>query len=120
MAFNPPGSPVTSRTRIVELARQTRVDNLATFPEFEALEDVPGHGLTVGVATIVENSRAAAMVVTGADKQTAFGRLASSGGYDPQWPATAYRLIPGAALYADSAACGSAGQDATEANPEGP
>ena len=34
IAFNPPGSPRDSRSRIVELAEQTRRDNLATFPDF--------------------------------------------------------------------------------------
>jgi len=104
VAFNPPGSSRESRTRVVELAKQTRMDNLATFPDFTGLDEVPTHGITVGIATIAEQSAAAAMVLIGADKQTAFRRLTAGDGYDPDWPATVYRLIDGAALYVDAAA----------------
>ena len=104
VAFNPPGSAVGSRTRIVELAEQTRRDNLATFPAYRGLDDVPTHGLTVGIATIAELSAAASMILIGADKQTAFRRLTSGDGYDPEWPATVWHLIPGAQLFVDDAA----------------
>ncbi|WP_375000877.1 6-phosphogluconolactonase [Aeromicrobium sp. CTD01-1L150] len=104
VAFNPPGTPRTARTRIVELAETTRADNLQTFPAFEAVEDVPRHGVTVGPATIVDSSRELAMVVTGEDKHTAFRRLADAADYDPFWPATVVHGGPPATLYADTAA----------------
>ena len=44
VAFNPQGSPADSITRIVTLAEQTRRDNLATFPDFASLDEVPRHG----------------------------------------------------------------------------
>lgn len=106
VAFNPPGSEVTSGTRIVELAQQTRIDNLATFPEFTGIDDVPRHGVTVGIATIATQSKAAAMVVIGTGKQLAYRRLTDGSGYDPAWPATVYRVIGDTALYADEAATG--------------
>lgn len=106
VAFNPPGSSVDSRTRIVELAEQTRRDNLATFPDFGGIDAVPTHGVTVGIGTIAELSADAAMILVGADKRHAFARLTETVGYDPSWPATVYRLIPGAVLYADAAAAG--------------
>ena len=105
VAFNPPGSPATSRTRIVELARQTRADNLATFPDFAGLDDVPRHGVTAGIATIAA-ARASAMLVWGADKRAAQARLAAATGYDPDWPATVWAMCPDATLYADHAATG--------------
>ena len=108
VAFNPPGSSVDSRSRIVELAEQTRRDNLATFPEFPSIDAVPTHGVTVGIATIAELSKAAAMIVLDAGKRGAFDRLTAGEGYDPDWPATVFRLIPGAALHADRAAAGAA------------
>src|SRR3954471_19513220 len=52
VAFLPPGSPLEGRTSVVELAETTRRDNLATFPAFPGLDDVPRHGVTVGLATI--------------------------------------------------------------------
>lgn len=107
VAFNPPGSAQGSRTRITPLADQTRRDNLATFPEFRDLAEVPTHGVTVGIATIAE-ARASAMILWGRDKRLAFQRLAQAQTYDPAWPATAWRLCPDATLYADQAAGGPA------------
>lgn len=106
VAFNPPGSGVDSRTRIVTLAEQTRRDNLATFPDFGDLGHVPTHGLTMGIATIAELSHEAAMILIGPDKQEAYRRLTGGTGYDPQWPATVYHLISDAGLWVDSAAAG--------------
>src|SRR5690606_13344298 len=52
VAFNPPGTPADSITRIVPLAETTRRDNLKTFPDFRSLDEVPRHGVSVGLATI--------------------------------------------------------------------
>ena len=108
VAFNPPGSARDSRTRIVALAEQTRRDNLATFPDFAALAEVPTHGVTVGIATIAD-ARASAMILWGPDKRHAFRRLAAAGRFDPSWPATVWLLCPEATLYTDAAAA--AGED---------
>ncbi len=88
VAFNPPGSPRDSRTRIVELAETTRLDNLATFPTLKRLDRVPGHGITVGIDTIAHHSRRAVMVAHGADKAPSVARLLGARGYEPDWPAT--------------------------------
>ncbi len=106
VAFNPPGSARTSTTRIVELSDETRHDNMATFPDFRTLEQVPRHGLSVGVSTIVDHSRELVMVVTGADKATAFRRLVAAEAYEPDWPATAFVEGKHASLYADRGAAG--------------
>jgi glucosamine-6-phosphate deaminase len=106
VAFNPPGSALTSRTRIVELAEQTRRDNLVTFPGFSDITEVPTHGVTVGIATIAELSSAGAMVLIGADKRKAYAQLTNGDKYESGWPATVYHLIPGAELYVDSEAIG--------------
>jgi glucosamine-6-phosphate deaminase len=104
VAFNPPGSPVDSRTRIVALAEQTRRDNLASFPDFPGLEAVPHHGVTVGIATIARLSRAATMVLCGPGKRVAFSRIAGASSYDPSWPATVLSICSEAVLLADRAA----------------
>lgn len=106
VAFNPPGSARDSTTRIVELSDETRRDNMATFPDFRTLEQVPHHGLTVGVSTIVDRSRELVMVVTGADKATAFRRLTTAERFEPDWPATAFVEGARTSLYADRAAAG--------------
>ncbi len=106
VAFNPPGSDIESDTRVVELAEQTRRDNLATFPDFAGLDEVPTHGVTVGIGTIRRVTKRGAMIAVGADKREAVRRLTEGEGYDPSWPATVYRTIPGVGLYIDEAAAG--------------
>jgi glucosamine-6-phosphate deaminase len=106
VAFNPPGTPADARTRIVDLPDTTRRDNLATFPEFSDLTEVPRHGVTIGVATIAELSARAVLVVTGADKQQAVSRLAAADGYEPSWPASVVAACRDRAVYADQIAAG--------------
>ncbi|HEY0118577.1 MAG TPA: 6-phosphogluconolactonase [Cellulomonas sp.] len=106
VAFNPPGSDRGSTTRIVTLSDDTRRDNMTTFPDFRTLEQVPRHGLTVGISTIVDRSRELVMIVTGADKTTAFRRLTAAQRYEPDWPATAFVEGRRTSLYADRAAAG--------------
>ena len=104
IAFNPPGSSRDSRSRVVKLAEQTRRDNLATFPDFKSLDEVPTHGVTVGIASIAALSKAAAMIVWGEGKRTAYRRISGIRSYDPSWPATIVVECPQAELHADRAA----------------
>ncbi|MEU8133106.1 6-phosphogluconolactonase [Streptodolium elevatio] len=106
IAFNPPGAPEDSTSRIVELADSTRQDNMGTFPDFASLDEVPRHGVTVGVATIVRQSRRAVMVVHGGHKREAVRRLAAATAYEADWPATLVALCREPALYVDRAAAG--------------
>ena len=80
-----PGAPRDGRTAVVELAEPPRLDNLATFPEFESLAEVPRQGVTVGLATIAD-ARALRLVIHGEDKQDAIERLLSLDAFDPAWP----------------------------------
>ena len=105
VAFNPPGSTRSSRTRIVTLAEQTRRDNLATFPRFRSLDEVPRHGVTVGISTIADQSRAAVMIVWGAYRRLAWHRLSRATRYDPDWPASVIAECQDATLYGDRAVC---------------
>jgi glucosamine-6-phosphate deaminase len=104
VAFNPPGTPAHARSRIVDLPDTTRRDNLATFPEFRDLAEVPRHGVTIGVATIADLSARAVLVAAGADKQRAVTRLAAADGYDPSWPASVVAVCRDGAVYVDQAA----------------
>jgi glucosamine-6-phosphate deaminase len=87
VAFNSPGSARNTRTRIVELSESTRRDNLSTFPAFGSIDSVPGHGVTVGIDTIVA-AKEAAMIVWGAGKSVTLARIRKANRYDPDWPAT--------------------------------
>ena len=87
VAFLPPGSPRDGRTSVVRLAESTRRDNLATFPEFETVDDVPEHGVSVGLATIAD-ARRLRLVLHGPDKRAAIDRLLSYSSFDPEWPAS--------------------------------
>jgi glucosamine-6-phosphate deaminase len=106
VAFNPPNSLLTSRTRVVELAESTRRDNLATFPTFRALDEVPRHGLTVGLGTIRRHSRAVALLLLGEGKRHALARTRALAGFDPAWPASFVRLCQAPRIIADAAAAG--------------
>ena len=87
VAFNPPGSGRNSRTRIIELSSETRRDNLQTFPAFGTLDNVPTHGVSVGIDTIVA-AKEAVMIVWGTGKRVTLKRIANSKRYEPDWPAT--------------------------------
>ncbi len=106
VAFNPPGSGRDSITRVTELAEQTRRDNLKTFPDFQSLDQVPRHGVTVGIATIIDQAKSAAMILSGMSKQRAFDVISQATGYDPDWPATVIVECSNAVLYADASAAG--------------
>jgi glucosamine-6-phosphate deaminase len=108
VAFNPPGSPRDSRTRIVELSEQTRRDNLQTFPAFGSIDAVPTHGVSVGIATITA-ARAGAMVLTGASKRESLSRILKAEHYDPQWPATVVHEIAAGEILADREAAAGLG-----------
>lgn len=67
LAFNEPGSSLSSRTRIKSLIEQTRRDN-ARF--FDGLAEVPHHVITQGLGTIMD-ARHVVLLATGARKAQA-------------------------------------------------
>jgi glucosamine-6-phosphate deaminase len=87
VAFNPPGSARDSRTRIIQLSEETRRDNLQTFPVFGTLEQVPTHGISVGIETIA-SAKEAVMIVSGKGKRLTLTRMMSAECYEQDWPAT--------------------------------
>jgi glucosamine-6-phosphate deaminase len=105
VAFNAPGSPADSVTRVVELPDSTRRDNLATFESFGGrLERVPTHGVTVGIDTIRSRSASTIMLIHGRDKGRAAQRLLGALDYDPSWPATVLAACRRPRLFLDQAA----------------
>lgn len=83
IAFNEPGTPFTSRTRVVALSEHTRAANAALFPDGR----VPTHAITMGIATILE-SREIVLLAAGATKRAAIERL-RSGEVTEEFPASA-------------------------------
>jgi len=100
VAFLPPGSRRDGRTSVVELATSTRRDNLATFPQFRSLDEVPLRGVSVGLGTI-SGARAVRLVLHGADKRAAAARLLSLDDFDPAWPASIVHACADAEIWID-------------------
>lgn len=105
VAFNPPGSPRESRTRIIELSEETRRDNLQTFPTFGTLSRVPTHGISVGIETIAA-AKAGAMVVWGTGKRLTLEKIRRADLYQPDWPATVIHEVRGGQIFSDNEAAG--------------
>jgi glucosamine-6-phosphate deaminase len=104
VAFVPPGTPLDSRPAIIPIADTTRRDNLATFPAFQALDAVPRYGVSVGLGTIVRQSRSVRLILLGEAKRTSATRVLASGDFDPSWPATFIHRCPDAQVWLDAAA----------------
>lgn len=103
VAFLPPGSPPDGRTGVVRLAETTRRDNLATYPAFGTVAEVPTHGVSVGLATI-RDAHALRLVLHGREKGAATARLLELAEFDPSWPASVVHEHADAAILVDSEA----------------
>jgi glucosamine-6-phosphate deaminase len=105
VAFVPPGAPRAGRTSVIELATSTRRDNLVTFPRFDSLDEVPTHGVSVGLGTIA-GARSLRLVLHGADKRAAAQRLLALDAFDPSWPASIVHAHDDARILIDEEAAG--------------
>ncbi|RMH04420.1 MAG: glucosamine-6-phosphate deaminase [Planctomycetota bacterium] len=98
VGFNEPGSHAGSRTRLVELAEQTRRRAAAAFPG----EEPPRHGLTVGLATI-RSARRLRILAFGREKAAIVARAVGAAP-DPAVPATLLVDHPDLEWFLDRAA----------------
>ena len=99
IAFNEPGSSLSSRTRIKTLTARTRDDNSRFFcPQ----EQVPRHVLTQGLGTIGE-ARHLVLIATGAAKAEAVA-AAVEGPVSARCPASVLQLHPHATVLLDETA----------------
>lgn len=104
IALNAPGSGRHSRTRVVRLPVSTRQDNLETFGSLHRLDDVPTHGVTVGLATITDAHRLCVLAF-GSTKRAVAGILVEAAAFDPRWPMTAVVDHQQTHVILDTAAC---------------
>ena len=99
LAFNEPGSSLSSRTRVKTLTGQTRADN-ARF--FGSLDEVPRHALTQGLGTVLD-ARHLLLLATGEAKAAALA-AAVEGPLSASCPASVLQLHPHATVLVDAAA----------------
>lgn len=97
IAFNEPGSSLTSRTRVQILAHSTRAANARFFGD--KTEHVPKLALTVGIGTIFA-AREVMLLVVGQRKAIALAH-ALDDVVNPMWPASALQLHPNAIIVCD-------------------
>ncbi|GAA0878771.1 glucosamine-6-phosphate deaminase [Algoriphagus jejuensis] len=88
IAFNEPGSSLTSRTRVKTLNTETRMVNSRFFEN--DLNKVPKLALTVGVGTVMD-AKEVVIIVSGHQKSRAL-HMAVEGGVSHMWTISALQL----------------------------
>ena len=101
VAFNNFKSNINSSTHITKLSKQTRLDNLKTFPRFKSIREVPKYGITVGLGTIYKLTKKAILVLSGNEKKKAAKIILSKKFYSNQWPATIVYKCKKQSIYID-------------------
>ena len=101
IAFNEPGSALTSRTRMKTLTHDTIIANSRFFEGNVNL--VPKTALTVGVGTVMD-ARSVMLMVNGHNKARAL-KHGVEGGISQMWTISALQMHPKAIIVADDAAC---------------
>lgn len=100
LAFNEPGSSLSSRTRAKELTFETRVANAQFFQG--NIDLVPKQALTVGIGTLLE-AKEVLILAQGAHKANAL-QLSVEEGINHLYPASAMQLHPKVTFVVDEEA----------------
>ena len=100
LAFNEPGSSLTSRTRQVRLTTDTRIVNSRFFDNDP--NKVPETALSVGVGTVMD-AREVLIIVAGHIKARALRQLVEEG-VNHMWTGSAIQLHPNGIIVCDEAA----------------
>lgn len=101
VAFNEPGSSLSSRTRIKSLTTDTIIANSRFFGG--DVNQVPKTALTVGVGTVMD-AKEVLIVVNGHNKARAL-QQAVEGSINQMWTITALQMHPKGIIVCDEAAC---------------
>jgi glucosamine-6-phosphate deaminase len=104
VAFVKPGTRADSDVAIVALAESTRRDNMVTFPEFTSLDEVPTHGVSVGLGTIISTAKRVTLVLHGPDKRRTASRVLAASDLETDWPATFIHRCRDGRIWLDEAA----------------
>ncbi len=96
IGFNEPGTPISSRTRKVDLHEMTRTDAISAFGE---IENVPTQAVTMGCGTILK-ARKIALLAWGS-KKNRIVRRAVEGPVSPKTCASYLQTHPAARIYLD-------------------
>jgi glucosamine-6-phosphate deaminase len=100
LAFNEPGSSLTSRTRVVRLTTDTRIVNSRFFDNDP--NKVPETALSVGVGTVMD-AREVLIIVNGHNKARALRQLVEEG-VNHMWTGSALQMHPDGIIVCDDAA----------------
>lgn len=101
IAFNEPGSSLTSRTRIKTLTKDTIIANSRFFDN--DVTKVPTSALTVGVGTVMD-AQEVLVLVNGHNKARALAQ-AVEGAVSQMWTITALQMHQRGIIVCDEAAC---------------
>ena len=101
IAFNEPGSALTSKTRMKTLTQDTIIANSRFFNN--DVNQVPKTALTVGVGTVMA-AKSVMLIVNGYNKARAL-RHGVEGGISQMWTISALQMHPEAIIIADEDAC---------------
>jgi len=97
IAFNEPGSSLSSRTRVKTLAKDTIEANSRFFGN--DLSKVPHMALTVGVGTVMD-AREVMILITGSHKAFALYKAIEEG-VNHMWTVSAFQMHPNATFVCD-------------------
>ncbi|CRL02243.1 CLUMA_CG015394, isoform A [Clunio marinus] len=97
IAFNEPGSSLTSRTRVKTLAQDTLEANARFFNN--DITKVPKQALTVGVGTVMD-AKEVMILITGAHKSFALYKAIEEG-VNHMWTVSAFQLHPATLFITD-------------------
>jgi glucosamine-6-phosphate deaminase len=100
IAFNEPGSSLTSRTRVKTLTYETIVANSRFFNN--DLNQVPKLALTVGVGTVLD-SEEVLIIINGLNKANAFQKVVEEG-VNHMWTVSGLQLHPKGIIVCDDLA----------------
>ena len=101
IAFNEPGSALTSKTRMKTLTQDTIIANSRFFNN--DVNQVPKTALTIGVGTVMA-AKSVMLIVNGYNKARAL-RHGVEGGISQMWTISALQMHPKAIIIADEDAC---------------